>query len=68
MEFIADNGKKLVLEQEKPNGLVTVTAYCGNDKTGWGCELQYAIAPWDFVKMLSWYRAQTQAGNKTLAF
>ena len=68
MEFMLEKGKKLVLEQERPNGLVTVTSFLGSDGTGWKCEKQYAIAPWDFITMINWYNAQSQSGNITLAF
>ncbi len=69
MEFEVNNGRKIVLEQAEPDGLVNVTTWeAPGDDGVRDCESEYTISPGDFVMMLNWYRYQKDIGNTCLDF
>ena len=69
MEFQVNNGRKIKLEQVKPDGQVIVTTWgAPNDDGITDCENEYTITPGDFVMMLNWYQHQKRAGNTNLNF
>ena len=68
MEFQVNNGRKIVLEQDNPDSLVSVTTWGAPHDDATDCENEYTITPGDFVMMLNWYRHQKRTGNKDLNF
>lgn len=68
IEFFVNNGRKIRLKQNEPDGIVNVTTWKVYRDGTQGCENAYTITPGDFVMMLNRYRYQKRNGNKTLDF
>lgn len=64
MIFEVNNGRKIRMEQTRPDGAVTVLSL---DSKGIS-ENAVMISPGDMVTLLNWYRYQKENGNSNLTF